>query len=236
MEPPARTDWVGMSSSCQFRSKPCRSAGSCPPGRSAPAAFCRWRADRAAARGSPSASWKGARPARSCGPAARRWHRPARSRRAARARSPDRPRRRRQKLMNGSTTMEFCLAVAVVPDSRNRSASMESMPVARFSSSGVSSSSRPCAGSCAMESPGMPTESSCSAFIMVRSASRTSAAEAKRAEGCFSRQRRISDSSSTGRSGTISRRLGGSANWVARMVWNSGASARWKGWLPLTSS
>ena len=97
--------------------------------------------------------------------------------------------------------MEFCLAVAVAPDSRNRSASMERMPVVRFSSSGVSSSSRPCAGSCEMESPGMPTESSCSAFITVRSASRTSAAEAKRAEGCFSRQRRISDSSSTGKIG-----------------------------------
>ena len=44
--------------------------------------------------------------------------------------------------MNGSTTMEFCLAAAVAPDSRKRSASMERMPVARFSSSGVSSSRR----------------------------------------------------------------------------------------------
>ena len=29
-----------------------------------------------------------------------------------------------------------------------------------------------------------------------------------------------------GGSGTISRMLGGSANWMARMVWNSGASGR----------
>ncbi len=77
--------------------------------------------------------------------------------------------------------------------------------------------------------PGMPTESSCMAIMMVLRDSRTSLAEAKRAEGCFSRQWRMTDSSSTGRLGLIWRMEGGSANWVARMVWNSCASGRWKG-------
>ena len=76
-------------------------------------------------------------------------------------------------------------------------------------------------------------ESSCMERMMVLSDSRTSAAVEKRAAGCFSRQRRMTLSSSTGRCGAISRRVGGSANWVARMVWKSGASGRWKGWRPV---
>ena len=104
-----------------------------------------------------------------------------------------------------------------MPDSRKRSASMERMPVVRFSSSGVSRGRRPCEGRREMLSPGRRTESSCMDRMMVLRASRTSAAEEKRAEGCFSRQRRMTDSSSTGRSGAISRMEGGSAYWMARM-------------------
>ena len=102
---------------------------------------------------------------------------------------------------------------------------------------GCRSGRRPCDGAEGwMSSPGMRTESSCMAIMMVLRDSRTSAAEAKRAEGCFSRQRRMTDSSSTGRLGAISRMEGGSANWMARMDWNSGASGRWKGWRPVASS
>ena len=112
------------------------------------------------------------------------------------------------------------------------------MPVVRFSSSGVSSVEGQAAlrgeegDGVAGHADGVELHG---AMIILR-ASRTSAAEAKRAEGCFSRQRRMTDSSSTGRSGAISRMEGGSANWVARMVWNSGASGRWKGWRPVASS
>ena len=95
--------------------------------------------------------------------------------------------------MNGSTTMVFWRFCAGVLDSRKRSASMERMPVVRFSSSGVSATGGRCEGKSVTLSPGMPTESSCSDIMIVLSASRRSAAEAKRADGCFSRQRRMAD-------------------------------------------
>ena len=132
--------------------------------------------------------------------------------------------------------MVFCLSEAVVPDSRKRSASMERMPVVRFSSSGVSSGEAALRGAEGDGVAGHDDGVELHGLMMVLRASRTSAAEEKRAEGCFSRQRRMTDSSSTGSSGTISRREGGSANWMARMVWNSGASGRWKGWRPVASS
>ncbi len=65
--------------------------------------------------------------------------------------------------------------------------------------------------------PGMRTESSCMDRMIVLSDSRTSAAEEKRAEGCFSRQRRMTLSSSTGRS-ELSR------------GWMADRRTGWRGW------
>ena len=75
--------------------------------------------------------------------------------------------------------LSFCLPAAVVPDSRKRSASMERMPVVRFSSSGVSRASAALRGAEREGSlPGMRVESSCMERMMVLRDSRTSAAEA----------------------------------------------------------
>ena len=96
----------------------------------------------------------------------------------------------------------------------------------RFSSSGGSSVSLVWPTSPPAPSPGMGIESSCRLCMIVRSPSRTSAAEAKRIDGCFSKQRRTRLSNSPGKSGAISFSDGGSAYWIARMLWNSGASGR----------
>jgi hypothetical protein len=111
MEPPARTDWVGMSSSCQLRSKPVSERRKLPARTKRTSNFLPMASGSSCcAMGWPSRSWRDGRPARSCAPGARRWRLPAHSRRAGRdlsSRSPELP-----KLTKGSTTMELCLAVA----------------------------------------------------------------------------------------------------------------------------
>ena len=88
--------------------------------------------------------------------------------------------------------MVFCLPDAVAAGSRKRSASMERMPVERFSSSAVSSASFPCAGGRRLRlSPEVTSDSMRMARMTVRSPSRTSAAEEKRSDGCFSRHFRM---------------------------------------------
>ena len=107
---------------------------------------------------------------------------------------------------------------------------MESKPVARFSAAG------PVAGRLAAASPGMLPVSMLSAFMMVFSPSRTSAAEAVRVPGFLSRHAMITLFSSGEIPGTTSLKSGGSRNWMARMTWKSSASGRVNGYLPLASS
>jgi hypothetical protein len=83
---------------------------------------------------------------------------------------------------------------------------MESKPVVRFSASG------PVAGRLAAASPGMIPVSMRSAFMIVLSPSRTSAADAVRAPGFFSRQAAITLLSSGEISGTITLKSSGSRN------------------------
>ena len=92
-------------------------------------------------------------PALECAPASPQWHRPARIRRAA-------PPRSAPRLAKGSTTMECCVERSA-DDSRKRSASIESTPVARFSASG------PVAGKFAAASTGIIPVSMRCAFMMV---------------------------------------------------------------------
>ena len=132
-------------------------------------------------------------------------------------------------MAKGRTTREFCTARSPA-DSRNRSASIESNPVVRFSVSAA------VAGKLAAASPGMVPVSMRSAFIMVLRPSRTSAADAVRVPGFFSRQAMITLFSSGEIPGTISLKSGGSRNWMARMAWKSSASGRANGCLPLASS
>ena len=127
------------------------------------------------------------------------------------------------KLMKGSTTMEFCLAVAVgaglaeALGEHGEDAGGALLFLGRFE---LQAALR---GQLRDGVAGHADGVELQRLHDGAQPSRTSAAEAKRAEGCFSRQRRITDFEFDGQmSGTISRRLGGSANWMARMVWNSG--------------
>ena len=112
---------------------------------------------------------------------------------------------------NGSTTSEFCGSLSPA-DSRKRSASIERMPVDRFSASAF------VVGRLAAASPGITPVSNCNAFMIVFSASRTSAAEVYRAAGFFSRHAAITLLNSGDISATTSLRSGGSENWIARIA------------------
>ena len=174
-----------------------------------PAAFCRSRAGQAAGPGSPSASSTAAQPAKSREPAAPQSHRPAHSRRAARARSPV-GRSGRAELMKRQHHDRVLL----------RRRGRPTRETARLASTGCrlcASLPRAIRAPAALRGQLRDGVAGHADRVELQSLhhrpqpSRTSAAELKRAEGCFSRQRRITDSSSTGISGTISRRLGGSA-------------------------
>ena len=104
-----------------------RSAESCRRAQTRPAAFGPRPADPSARWAAASACSRAAPPAPESAPAARQWRRPARSRRAAPPLS--RPDWRRAAPPASSA------ARARRADSRNRSASMERKPVARFSAS-----------------------------------------------------------------------------------------------------
>ena len=109
------------------------------------------------------------------------------------------------RLVKGRTIREVGCARSTA-DSRKRSASIDKNPVFRFSAP------TPVVGRLAAASPGIIPVSICSAFMIVFSASRTSAADAYRAPGIFSRQAAITLFSSTEMLGTILLRSTGSWN------------------------